>query len=395
MYRIIEDSFWDDPQIAALSRDEKLIAACLFTNVHTRPCGVYRIGVERLAAMTKVAAAAVPKILRRLAEDDLAFYDGTEVCIPGYIRRQRYKGPKIAKRIVGELEQVKNRAFVEKIVERYPAFLKLGGYRATRPPAPGEKIVVLEMADGRTFTNEAGIKALDDDMPTPLGEALKKEKPKGRRAAIAELAEEIATKLKFTGGVRKPQLEELVRIDPDGIDGVRAALGRAVRYYETAKAEKWRSFVIARRFSKFRDFYGEAFSSDEAAAAYVEKIRAANERETRKLKREASLYVGAQRPEPAREERDPIEVFLEKFPAELEPIRKDFERFRETRKGATEIEEKLLELFKDNQEVGSKEAFFAKSIAKGLRTPETLRRYRINYIRGKFGLPELEDEEGR
>lgn len=217
--------------------------------------------------------------------------------------------------------------------------------------------------------------------------------PKGKRAAIAELADEIIAKLKFTGGVRKPQLEELVRIDPDGIAGVRAAVDRAVLYFETAKAEKWKSFVIARRFSKFRDFYGEAFSSDEAAAAYVEKIRAANERETRKLRREASLHVGAQRPELAREERDPLEVFLEKFPKELEPIREDFERFRETRRGAAVIEEKLLELFKDDQEVAHKEAFFAKSIAKGLRTPETLRRYRVNYIRGKFGVPELEETE--
>lgn len=382
MYRIIEDSFWDDPQIAVLSKDEKIVAVCLFTNVHTKPCGVYRIGIERIAAMTKVPAAAIPKVLRRLAEDDLVYYDGTEVCIPGYIRRQRYKGPLIAKRIVSELAQAKNRSFVEKIVERYPDFLKLGGYKPARPAA-----------------KEDLLPAVANDMPTPLGIAaeLEMKKPKGKRAEIAELADEIATKLKFTGGVRKTALEELVKREPAGIAGVRAALARAVRYYETAKVEKWRSFIIARRFSKFLDFYGDVFSSDEALAAYLERIRASNAREERKLRRESPLHqlqrlreVGATRPEPE-PERDPLEAFLEKFPEELSDLRPDFERFRETRTGAAEIEEKLLELFDENLELAHKEAFFAKSIAKELRTPKTFRRYRINYIKSKFGVPDLEE----
>jgi hypothetical protein len=371
VYRIIEDSFWDDPQIAALSKDEKIVAVCLFTNVHTRPCGVYRIAVDRIAAMTKVPAAAVLKVLRRLGENDLVYYDGTEVCIPGYIRRQRYKGPLIAKRIVSELAQVKNRSFVAKVVGRYPDFLKLGGYKPERPAAQEERFP-----------------ALTDDMPTPFSSEL--EKPKGRRAAIAELADEIATKLKFTGGVRKAALEELVRIDPDGIEGVRAALARAVRYYETAKAEKWKSFVIARRFSKFRDFYGEAFSSDEAAAAYVEKIRTANERETRKLKREASLHVGGQRMDTGDQEL-PWPKFLYRLPEALEPLRNDFILYVGHRISADTITEKLLDLFKDNAEINLKERQFAESIAKKMRTPETFRRYRINYIVCKYGVPDLED----
>lgn len=341
MYRIVEDSFWDDPQIAALSKDEKIVAVCLFTNVHTKPCGVYRIGVDRIAAMTKVQVTIVQKVFRRLAETDIAYYDGTEVCIPGYIRRQRYKGPLIAKRVATELAQVKNRSFVEKVVERYPDFLKLGGYRAPKPENTGAK------ADGRQFTHEAAI------------EELHEKELKGRRAPrfpleIAKLTDEIETKLKFTGGIRKTSLEELVRREPEGIAGVRAALARAIRYYETARAEKWKSFVIARRFSKFREFYGEAFSSDEAAAIYIERIRAANERETRKLRREASLQVGAERPEPENvlspEEIQRVEIADLKYrignaeaflknkngtPKEREQVEKNIERLKNELKEAT------------------------------------------------------------
>jgi hypothetical protein len=368
MFRLIEDFFWDDPPIAALSRDEKLILVCLFTNIHTRPCGIYRIGLDRLAKMVKVPEATVSKCLKHLAAGDLVYYDGLEVCIPGYIRKQRYKGPLMARRVASELSQAKNQDFVDMIVKRYPDFLRMGGFKRKGEEIPSPQ------------------RELKLDKTEPM-----KSKPGG----VADLGLFIAEKLKFTGGVKASQLAKLIRADAEGEAGVRKAVERAVKYFETAKKEHWHSFVMAKRFSKFCDFYGEVFSSDEALQIKIEKIRLANEREQRKdewhKKRAAQVMVGAQRPETKAV--NVWDAFMQNFPEALKSLAADFEAFRNRREDPSVLEEKLLALFKDNEEMAAKENFFLQNLAKKLRTPETAKRYRINYIKGKFGIPDMEDGE--
>lgn len=375
MFRLVDVGFWDDPQVARLPREEKLVTICLFTCIHTQPCGVYRIAIDRIASMTKIPEATVAKIMRHLAEADIAHYDGTEVCIPGFIRRQRYKGPQMARRCATGLAQVKNADYVRMIEERYPDFLKMGGHKARR------------------HQEQRDLPAIAEDMPTPLGEEVRKimkPKKKGKAASIADLAIYIAEKLRLTAGIKKGPLEDLVAAEGGDFDRVRAAADRAAKYFETAKAERWKSFVIARRFSKFLEFYDSTFSDDAVLDAYIAQIREANERERRADKRDAALQVGAPRPEPEAPE-DPWPAFMLNLPEQLEPLRADFQHFQETRKGAAKVEDKMVALFNGDQELEHKVAFFTKGLAEQLRTPATIRTYRLNYIRGKFGVPELEE----
>jgi hypothetical protein len=369
MFRLIEDTFWDDPPITALTRDEKLILICLFTNIHTRPCGIYRIGLDRISMMTKVQEAAVEKGMKHLAAGDLVYHDGLEVCIPGYIRKQRYKGPQMAHRIAVELSQVKNKSFVQMIVKRYPDYLRMGGFKID-----GAEIASPQM--------ELSLESEEAAKPRPA-------------AGLADLAAFIATRLRFTGGVKSMILAGLVKQDPDGEAGVRKAVKRAEKYFETAKAEKWRSYVMARRFSKFCDFYGEAFSSDEALEIYIEKIRLANERERKKdewhKKRAASLQVGAQRPEPIDPPADPWIKFMERLPAQLESLRKDFEGYRKGKTKAEYIKGKLVGLFSDDKELNLKTEHFARNLNKEMVKPEIMQKYRTNYLLGKFAIPAMED----
>lgn len=374
MFRLIEDSFWDDPQIARLPKDEKLITLCLFTCVHTKPCGIYRITTERIAAMTKITELAVAKGLKLLADNGIAYYDGTEICIPGYIRRQHYKGPQMATRIVSELSQVKNRDFVALIEERYPDYLRIGGHK---------KKAGLET---KTFFQEA----------TPwLDEKLEMQEKKKAKpgAGLADLALFISRKLKLSAGIKASQLAKLVAAEDGDESKVREAVERAVKYYETAKDERWRSFVIAKRFSKFVEFYDEAFRSDDALAAYIEKIRTANDRERRKddwrKKKDAALHIGAARPEPeTKSEAEQWADFLKKLPADLEPLRKDLESHAKGKAKAESIIGKIVGHFQGVDEIEAKTAFFMKQLAAKLRTPQNEVNYRINYIRGLYGIPE-------
>ena len=107
-----------------------------------------------------------------------------------------------------------------------------------------------------------------------------------------------------------------------------------------------------------------------------------------------SLGAGASRPEP----QDPfaaVDRFLALLPPELEFASAEIATlFAAQRRGeavdAAALEEKLLERFRDDSELNAKAGWFLKNLAPALRRPEIERRYRLNYLWGKFGIPPLD-----
>ncbi len=107
-----------------------------------------------------------------------------------------------------------------------------------------------------------------------------------------------------------------------------------------------------------------------------------------------SLEAGAGRPEPL----DPfaaVDRFLAHLPPELEFVSAELASlFAAQRRGeagaAAALEEKLLERFRDDGELNAKTGWFLRNLAPALRRPEIERRYRLNYLWGKFGIPPLD-----
>ena len=108
-----------------------------------------------------------------------------------------------------------------------------------------------------------------------------------------------------------------------------------------------------------------------------------------------SLRVGEHRPEIDQEpQRDLVADFLAHFPEGFVPLKDDFESYYKTKTGGTALIEKLLALFAGNDEHEAKAAFFLQNLKPIQRTPENERKYRFNYITGKYNVPEiLEDQE--
>ncbi|MBN2346989.1 MAG: hypothetical protein JXO51_11435 [Candidatus Aminicenantes bacterium] len=106
------------------------------------------------------------------------------------------------------------------------------------------------------------------------------------------------------------------------------------------------------------------------------------------------LDIGRRGPE-APGERAVIERFLDRFPAELLPLRSEFEAFFRRRLNgeaadARLLEEALLSLFEADAELNAKTAWFLDNLAPRLRRPQIERTYRLNYLMNKFGFPPLE-----
>jgi len=104
-----------------------------------------------------------------------------------------------------------------------------------------------------------------------------------------------------------------------------------------------------------------------------------------------ALNVGGARPEPE-DEHAGMKAFLAALPPELEFMRDDFKAlFVKLQRGETPeadpFEEKLLARFAADSELNAKTAWFLNNLAPPLRRPEIARRYRLNFLSGRFAIP--------
>jgi hypothetical protein len=107
-----------------------------------------------------------------------------------------------------------------------------------------------------------------------------------------------------------------------------------------------------------------------------------------------SLDIGSQRSEPA-DEHTEIRNFLAHIPPPLEFMKEDFsDLFTRVMRGESHdprpLQEKLLAHFREDGELNAKTAWFLKNISPSLRKPEIERKYRLNYLAGRFAIPPLE-----
>jgi hypothetical protein len=107
-----------------------------------------------------------------------------------------------------------------------------------------------------------------------------------------------------------------------------------------------------------------------------------------------SLDIGGQRGEPE-DEHAGIKSFLAQFPPALEFMKEEFAGFfdrliRGEAPDAGPLQEKLLAHFQDDGELNAKTAWFLKNISPSMRRPEIERKYRLNYLAGRFAIPALD-----
>ncbi len=94
--------------------------------------------------------------------------------------------------------------------------------------------------------------------------------------------------------------------------------------------------------------------------------------------------------------KNPLDCFFESFPAELEPLRPLFLQKKEPVEKREDIDgddldEALLELFSRDDELGMKARLFLNSLAPPLRNKKIEKKYRLNYLKRKFRIPDFEE----
>lgn len=90
-----------------------------------------------------------------------------------------------------------------------------------------------------------------------------------------------------------------------------------------------------------------------------------------------------------------IENFLAQFPQELADIKSDFDVLYQKLKNKEDadpeaVHQKLLEMFRDDEELDIKTTIFVRNLAPELRKPKIRQRYRLNYLKNKFNIPDFD-----
>lgn len=106
------------------------------------------------------------------------------------------------------------------------------------------------------------------------------------------------------------------------------------------------------------------------------------------------LHIGSEQ-KAEKEKFFEIENFLKSVPPEIIGLKNDFEKvFQKIKKGEDfsleKIEKKMLDQFKEDDELNLKTRIFMNSLAKELKGPSVENKYRVNYLKYKFGIPDFE-----
>lgn len=115
------------------------------------------------------------------------------------------------------------------------------------------------------------------------------------------------------------------------------------------------------------------------------------------------LSVGSEKSEneiQTPEEKDPFEEinhFSKNYPDQLTPLKEEFDNIYQKIKNnegvdveLTRTHEKLVNLFKDDNELNLKVRIFLDNLSPVLRKPEIEQRYRLNYLINKFNIPDFD-----
>lgn len=122
--RYISTSFWDDPWVTTLNKDEKLLYLYFLTNPLTHIAGIYQISIRRMVFDTGIDEQEIKNILIKFEKDKKAYYYRDELIIlPKWPAHQKWKEKKkIETGIVAYLETLspETLGYLKKISYTYP-----------------------------------------------------------------------------------------------------------------------------------------------------------------------------------------------------------------------------------------------------------------------------------
>jgi len=147
-YRQIHTSFWQDGFVLDLTPEEKYFYIYLLTNSKTTQCGIYELPQKVIEIETGYNIETVAKLLQRFIDYGKIEYNiaTKEIMVKNWIRYNPVNNINILKRVVLEVEAIKNESFAKAYMSMLPSdslFDKEGlirGLQGANKPLPSNRI---------------------------------------------------------------------------------------------------------------------------------------------------------------------------------------------------------------------------------------------------------------
>lgn len=116
-WRYFAPSFWSDPYIQTLEAKIKYLYIYLFTNEHCNQAGLYQITIKTIEFETGLTREEIEEYINKFKNDDRIEYVDNIMWVKNFLRHQPNKGLLVWKRIIKDIEKIKNHS--NELLERY------------------------------------------------------------------------------------------------------------------------------------------------------------------------------------------------------------------------------------------------------------------------------------
>ncbi len=121
MYRSVENSFWTDPDVKALSPETKLLFLYLITNPHGHISGLYHLPLEYAVMDTGLSMEQVRRGIDTLSMGHRAYFDpSTDMVLVARMLKYQGRGGKITSCVQKHVLGLHKSFLVKKLFELYP-----------------------------------------------------------------------------------------------------------------------------------------------------------------------------------------------------------------------------------------------------------------------------------
>jgi hypothetical protein len=179
VYRTVETSFWSDPKIRRLTRDERLLFLYLVTNSHTHVSGIYYLPLAVVEVESGVKGKPLTKALQALDKARLAHFDRErEVVFVRKMFKHQGKGDKNQRAAARQLSTLHGSPLIAEFTAEYPEVSKYIPSEALDRVSIGYPKLAVGTGTG-TGTEEPTV-------PVSLGVPLAEENPQPSPKVVAE-----------------------------------------------------------------------------------------------------------------------------------------------------------------------------------------------------------------
>lgn len=136
IFRPIQISFWQDPYILDLDKDQKYFYLYLLTNSRTTQCGIYQISYKIVSFETGFEEETIKRLIRGFVDDGKVLFneEHMEIMLLNWYKYNPVNNRNIEKRVLKELKEVKTLEFIDIYVklldqQEYEISLIKGAYK--------------------------------------------------------------------------------------------------------------------------------------------------------------------------------------------------------------------------------------------------------------------------